>query len=447
MPESTTDALTTDVPEAGSDRTGIVRRVLRWAVLIGSLALITGSAVALFLWALDRVTAARFAIPALLWGLPIGGAAIALLYARRSDGVERGNNLIIDEIHAPGGGVPARLAPLVLLGTLVTHLFGGSAGREGTAVQMGGSIASAIERRLFSRGRFFGRLADKDRAVFLQAGVAAGFSAVFGTPIAGAIFALEVLRVGRLAHGALVPCLAAALLANQVTLAWGIRHTMYPTIVTAGTWLALPLLGKTILAAVAFGLASRLFATGTHHIAALLAKFIAAPWLRPVLGGVCVIAFTYIGGTRDYLGLGVTSPDPEAVTILSAFRDGGAERWSWLVKGIFTAVTLGSGFKGGEVTPLFFIGATLGNTMALLLNAPIELFAALGLVAVFAGATKTPLACTVLGLELFGLGAVPYLAAACVVAFVVSGPTGVYTAQRPRRYVHPADHGPAPTPH
>jgi len=411
----------------------MVQRAARLAALVITLSCCIGSAVAFFLWALNVVTAARFAVPTLLWFLPVGGAAIALLYGRSGGGVERGNNLIIDEIHAPGGGVPARLAPLVLLGTLVTHLFGGSAGREGTAIQMGGSIASAIDRHLFSCWRSVGTHVAADRAMLLQAGMAAGFSAVFGTPVAGAIFAIEVLRVGRLAHGALVPCLVAALIANQVTLAWGIHHTLYPTIVISGAWISLPLLAQVVVAAIAFGLTSRLFASTAHGVSAAFARLVTVPWLRPVLGGGVVIALTYATGTSDYLGLGVTSPDANAITIVSAFREGGAETWSWLLKGLFTVVTIGSGFKGGEVTPLFFIGATLGNVLASGLQAPVELFAALGFVAVFAGATNTPLACTVMGLELFGVGALPYMAVACVVAFLVSGPTGVYTAQRRRR--------------
>ncbi|MES3032894.1 MAG: chloride channel protein [Gemmatimonadota bacterium] len=410
----------------------MARSLIRWLLLTTLLALVTGSAVALFLAALDAVTALRFSVPALLWCLPLGGAAVAAAYARAGRGVERGNNLVIDAIHAADGRVSALLAPLVLVGTLVTHLFGGSAGREGTAVQMGGSFASAIDRHLLTRWRAFTPLSATDRGVFLQAGVAAGFSAVFGTPWAGAIFALEVLRVGRLAHGALVPCLMAAVMADQVTLAWGIRHTPYPAITSGSEWLALPLLLQVVGAAMCFGLASRLFATGTHALSLAFTRSIARPWLRPVLGGVMVIALTQLLGTRDYLGLGLSSPEPGAVTILSSFSDGGADRWSWLLKGVYTAVTIGSGFKGGEVTPLFFIGATLGNTLAVLMQAPVPLLAALGFVAVFAGATNTPIACTIMALELFGVRAAPYFAVACATSFLCSGRVGVYTAQRRR---------------
>lgn len=414
------------------------RYLFRWLLLAAVLALVTGSTVALFLWALDVVTALRFANPALLWFLPVAGVLVTIAYIRAGRGVERGNDLIIDAINAPGSAVPARLTPLVLIGTLVTHLCGGSAGREGTAVQMGGSLASAIDRFVVARLRGVWPLSAAERSVFLQAGIAAGFSAVFGTPIAGAIFALEVPRRGRLAHGALIPCLLASLMADQVTLAWGVQHTLYPTIGARGAWLSLPLLLQVATAAVCFGLASRLFAVGTHALSDALTRAIPSPWLRPVLGGAIVIALTQVLGTRDYLGLGVTSPDPDAVTILSSFHDEGADRWSWLLKSVFTAVTIGSGFKGGEVTPLFFIGAALGNTLAVVLQAPVELFAALGFVAVFAGATNAPIACTIMGLELFGIHAAPYFAVASALAFLGSGRSGIYSAQRGRGHVDPA---------
>ncbi len=403
--------------------------------MLVTLAIATGTTVALFLWLLDQATARRVATPSLLWLLPAAGALVAVIYERAGRGVERGNNLIIDEIHAPGGGVPGRLAPLVLIGTILTHLCGGSAGREGTAVQMGGSIAGALERQVMPHVRHLRPFSAGERGVFLQAGIAAGFSAVFGTPIAGAIFAIEVLRVGRLARGALLPCLVAALLADVVTRAWGIRHTVYPSVMVGDAWVSLPLLGQVAMAAIIFGLASRLFSLTSHAVTTALGRLVRPVWLRPAIGGLAVIGLVHALGTRDYLGLGVSSPDPGAVTILSAFTDGGAERWSWLLKLLFTVITIGSGFKGGEVTPLFFIGATLGNTLALWLGAPVELFAAVGFAAVFAGATNTPLACTIMGLELFGAGALPYLAVGCGLAFAVSGPTGVYTAQRRRSTV------------
>ena len=184
----------------------------RWAVILVPLAAVVGTLCAAFLWSLDVATKARFSHPWLLFLLPVGGFAIGLLYHRVGRSVEGGNNLIVDQIHEPGGGVPLRMAPLIFLGTVVTHLFGGSAGREGTAVQLGGSLASGI-----------GRLAKLDPAatrIVLMAGVAAGFGAVFGTPIAGAVFALEVLAIGRVEYGALIPCLLASVIGDWACQAW-----------------------------------------------------------------------------------------------------------------------------------------------------------------------------------------------------------------------------------
>ena len=417
-------------PPAGREYLSHARYTLRWLLLVLPVATITGSLVALFLWSLDWATRTRLAYPALLWFLPAAGAMTGVLYVRAGKGVERGHNLIVDEIHTPGDGVPTRMAPLVLAGTLITHLFGGSAGREGTAVQMGGSIASTMDRLFFARLRGDNALRRSERAVLLQAGIAAGFSAVFGTPIAGTVFALEVLSVGRLSYAGLIPCLMAAVIGNWTTTAWGIQHTLYPVIPGVFGQSMVMLLPKVACVGIVAGVVSMLFAESTHALARSFTRYVRVPWVRPIIGGSIMIGMTLVLGTRDYLGLGVSSESSTAVTIVSAFRDGGAAHWSWLLKGLFTAVTLASGFKGGEVTPLFFIGATLGNALAGPLDAPVELFAAIGFVAVFAGATNTPLACTLMGLELFGAGAAVYIAAACFLAYLFSGRSSVYSAQR-----------------
>lgn len=400
-----------------------------WLLRTIPVGLLVGSACAFFLWSLDRVTALRWAHPNLLLFLPLAGLAIGLLYHLWGRSVEGGNNLIMEEIHEPGGGVPLRMAPLVLIGTIVTHLFGGSAGREGTAIQMGGSIASSFAK-LF-------RLSDAEVRVLLMTGIAAGFSGVFGTPIAGTIFAMEVLVIGRLSYEALIPCLLASIISNWTCSAWGIHHTEYhmAELVNSGFapagaeayWL---LFGKVLLAGAAFGLASVLFAELTQGLHRIFARILPRPYLRPILGGLIVIAMTYLLGTRDFLGLGVSNPNPEGVSILSSFHEGGAHAWSWWWKTLFTSVTLGSGFKGGEVTPLFFIGSTLGNLLAALLQAPTALFAAIGFVAIFAGATNTPLACTVMAIELFGPTYATYYAAGCFIAYLFSGHSGIYLSQR-----------------
>jgi H+/Cl- antiporter ClcA len=403
-----------------------LRHLLISTALAVPVALLSGTASAGFLWSLEWVTRMRWSHGWLLFFLPVAGLLVGLLYHFLGGRAEAGNNLIMDEIHEPGGGVPARMAPLVLIGTLITHLCGGSAGREGTAVQMGGSLAGLYAR--------IGRISPENVRVLLMAGIAAGFASVFGTPLTGAIFALEVLVVGRMQYDAVIPVLVASVVGDLTCSAWGIHHAIYhidfAETTDAFRWWNGALLGKTVVVAVLFGLTSQLFSELTHAIKKQFARWISFAPLRPVIGGVLVIALVYLLGTRDYLGIGVTSPEPGAVTILSAFTPGGATPWSWGWKLLFTAVTLGSGFKGGEVTPLFFIGATLGHALALVLGAPVDLFAGLGFIAVFAGATNTPLACTVMGIELFGGHHAIYFAVACFIAYLFSGHTGIYSAQK-----------------
>lgn len=408
----------------------VIRHLLKWTALVIPVSLIVGSLVALFLWLLDQATQFRWQHEWLLFLLPLAGIAIHFLYKLWGKNSEAGNNLIMDEIHEPGGGVPARMAPLVLITTIITHLFGGSAGREGTAVQIGGSMANMLGRRF--------NLSKPDTRIILMTGIAAGFGAVFGTPITGAIFALEVLAIGRIKYDALIPCLIAAVFADIVCSAWGIHHTQYHILFNHSAASTIPfihfdflLLLKVIIAGIAFGLSGYLFATLTHTIKHRANHFIPTrKWLIPVIGAFIIIALTYLLGTRDYLGLGVTSKDPGGISIVNAFKANGVTNFSWFWKLLFTAITLGTGFKGGEVTPLFFIGAALGNTLALYMGAPIDLFAGIGFIAVFAAATNTPLACTLMGIELFGTDNVLYFAVACFTAYYFSGHSGIYTSQR-----------------
>jgi len=403
-----------------------VRHALLELVLAAAVALVVGSATAFFLVALDAVTRWHWGHPGLLWGLPIAGLLVGWLYHYVGKGSERGNNLLIDEIHAPGGGVPTRMAPLVLVGTLVTHLFGGSAGREGTAVQMGGSLASGLAKTL--------RVSGENRRVMLMCGVAAGFGAVFGTPMTGAIFAMEVLIIGRLQYDALLPVLLASVVGDAVCSGWGAHHTVYHLEVSreaaSHAVFDVGLLAKVAVAGVCFGGMGRVFAAATHGVQRVSARLLPyAPW-RPILGGLVVIGLVWAVGTRDYLGLGVEAPPGGGASIVSAFEEEGVGPWSWLWKTVFTAVTLGSGFKGGEVTPLFYIGATLGHVLGGLMQEPVALFAALGFIAVFAGAANTPLACTMMGIELFGAHYAVYFGVACFMAYHSSGYLGIYRAQR-----------------
>lgn len=415
------------------DRHDHAMSVVRWTLILLPMAALVGTLCAAFLWSLDAATQARFGHPWLLYFLPVGGAAIALLYHHTGRSVEAGNNLIVEQIHEPGGGVPLRMAPLVFLGTIATHLFGGSAGREGTAVQLGGSLASAVA------GLFC--LDVSGIRILLMAGVAAGFGAVFGTPLAGAVFALEVLALGRVEYAGIIPCLLAALVGDWTCHAWGIHHTPYHIAYAGpatGALLVEPLmLLKATVAGVAFGLAGLVFAEANHAFGGFFKRRIPYGPARAALGGVLVIALVWIIGTRAYLGLGVWSAIPGDPTI-AGFFTGPVDRWSWALKMLFTVVTLSAGFKGGEVTPLFFIGAALGNALGWLLGAPLDLFAALGFVAVFAGAANTPLACTIMGIELFGATHAVPIAVACFVAYICSGHNGIYLSQRIAVPKHPA---------
>lgn len=406
----------------------IAKNLLRWTALIMPVSIAVGLLVALFLWLLELATQARWANLWLIFFLPFAGIVITLVYRQFGKNSDAGNNLIMDEIHKPGGGVPARMTPLILLTTVMTHLFGGSAGREGTAVQMGGSISS-----LFAK---WYKLKSDDKRILLMCGMAGGFGAVFGTPITGAIFALEVLTIGRIKYDALIPCLIASVIANITCISGGIPHTHY-TMQFHGSGdqilsfipFDLLLILKVILAGVAFGFVGFFFAELMHFIKERSNFYVKPKWLIPVLGASLVIGISYLIGSFDYIGLGVTNPN-NGVSIVSAFSPGGANHFSWFLKLLLTAITLGMGFKGGEVTPLFFIGATLGNSIAMLTGAPVDLMAGLGFIAVFAGATNTPIACIMMGIELFGAENALYFAIACFTAYYFSGHSGIYGSQR-----------------
>jgi H+/Cl- antiporter ClcA len=381
---------------------------LRWLLLAALVGTLAGTASAGFLVALDWVTRWREAHAWALALLPVGGLLVGLAYHYFGNRVVKGNNLILDEIHTPSEVIPLRLVPLVLGGTLVTHLFGGSAGREGTAVQMGGALADQLSRWLPRR----------ERRLLLIAGMSAGFAAVFGTPLAGAVFGLEVFLLGSVRYEAILPSFVAAVVADTVTRAWGVGHTQYPELA------ALPLtaagLGATLLAGALFGLAARAFAGLTHAISRLFG-LLTYPPLRPVVGGVLVAGAMWALGTMRYAGLGVP-------VIVEAFQHRLAAQ-DFILKLGLTALTLGAGFKGGEVTPLFFMGAALGSALAGVLPLPVALLAGMGFVGVFAGAANTPLACLLMGLELFGSRAGVYLGLACVVAYLFSGHHGIYSSQ------------------
>ena len=392
----------------------LVGHLLRWIALGAVSGVLAGLASAGFLESLDWITNLRLAHPWLLFLLPAGGFAIGLAYHYGGGRSASGNSMIIDEIHDPKDWISRRMAPLIYVGTLVTQLFGGSVGREGTAIQMSGSLTDAFSR--------IAHLSESDRRMMLIAAIAAGFGSVFGVPLAGCVFALEVQAVGRMRYDALVPALSASVVGDMVVRAVGVHHTAYPQIATASVEPVLLL--KVALAGLLFGLCSVAFCELTHGIERLCAATLNWPPVRPVIGGVAVVAMTYLVGNRDYLGLSLP-------LITRSFEVGvGVATVAFALKLVFTSVTLGSGFQGGEVTPLFVMGATLGATLGHLLGVSPPLMAAVGFVAVFAGAANTPLACTVMGLELFGTGIVVPLAIGCVVSYVFSAQRGIYGTQR-----------------
>ncbi len=383
----------------------------KWILLCAIVGLLAGSASAIFLILLEWATNLREDNLWIIAFLPIGGLIIGLTYHYFGKSVVKGNNQILEEFHSPKRIIPLKMAPLVLLSTVVTHLFGGSAGREGTAIQMGGAIADQFTK-IF-------KLNPTDRKILLVTGVSAGFASIFGTPLAGAIFALEVFVVGRMRYDAIIPSFLAAIFANEAAQLWPIHHTHYLIPTVPDLWA--PELLWAVLAGIFFGIGGMLFSNATHFWGNFFKKSIKYPPLRPVIGGVVIAATIWIIGTTRWIGLGVP-------VIVESFEQQ-LPFSDFILKILFTSFTLGAGFKGGEVTPLFFTGATLGSALSLFIPLPVALLAGMGFVAVFAGATNTPIACTLMGIELFGADSGVFIGIACATAYLFSGHTGIYGEQ------------------
>jgi H+/Cl- antiporter ClcA len=384
-----------------------------FGIVIGLLA---GAASAGFLWALERVIHLRVAHPWLLFLLPLFGVASAWLYQRLGRDAEGGGALILDEVLEFKGRVSTRMAPLVLLGTLLTHLGGGSAGREGTAVQMGASLARTVGKLPWA---FLGLNHTRQR-LLLMAGVSAGFGSLFGTPMAGAIFGLEVVAIGKIHYEGLIICGVASFVGDWACRALGAQHTVYALVAPAFTW------GLGLRVAL-FALPVALVAGGFSELSHGLARWSRAhlhPLVRPLVGGAILIALAFVFPQDGFLNLGL----PWLQQIFGT--TGAVPSWAFLIKLLFTAITVGFGFKGGEVTPLFVIGALLGAAFAGLLHVPVPMLAAVGFIGVFAAASNTPIASTLMGVELFGATLMGPLCTVCFLAYVLVGHRGIYGSHR-----------------
>ncbi|MBC7465739.1 MAG: chloride channel protein [Bdellovibrio sp.] len=389
-----------------------LRNYLRWTVLSAFIGLIAGICAAVFLISLEWVTNTRDLNPILIWGLPFAGFTIGYMYHRYGRDISAGTNLILDEIHDPKKVIPVSMGPMILVSTLLTHLFGGSVGREGTAVQMSASFADQLSRVFKING--------EERKFLLAAGAGAGFGAAIGAPWAGFIFGMEMIHVGRFKPFAWFQSLIASFVGYYTAIFIGAHHTEYGLI--SAPAFDLKLLFFVAVAGVIFGGAARLFMFMTHLIEKVQQKFVTYPPLKPFFAGLLLVVLYYAEGSYRYVGLGIPVIQ-QALHNPALFTDP-------IFKTIFTSLTIGSGFKGGEFIPLVFIGTTLGSALSFLLPISFKILAAVGFAAVFAGASNTPIACTLMAIEIFGLPIAPYAFVACFMSYYCSGLKGIYKSQK-----------------
>lgn len=384
---------------------------LRWGVIACAAGLLIGGAGTLFYYSVKWAAAFRAVHPWLIWLLPAGGLLTVFLY--RKSGVEkpRGTNLVLLSIRS-GEELPFRMAPLIFVCTTVTQLFGGSAGREGAALQLGGSLGYQMGKCL--------RLDEKDEHIMVMCGMSAAFSALFGTPLTAAVFAMEVTSVGVMYYAALVPCVFASLLASRVALYFGAAPLTFPLSAVPQAGLA-DMARVTALAVLCAGV-SILFCVVNERAEKGYRRYIHNQYIRIAVGGALVAVFALIVGSQDYLGAegGVLRRTMTGVTRPEAFA----------LKTLFTGLTLGAGYKGGEIVPALFVGATFGNTFGALLGLSPSFGAAVGLTAVFCGVTNCPVTSFILALELFGMDGAAFYLIAAAVSYMLSGYFGLYSKQR-----------------
>ena len=387
---------------------------LAFDLVLGVVVGVIGGGVAYtFLRTLSWANTTRLNHGNLIYFLPLAGLVIGLMYHHFGERVASGSNLVFEEIHEPGAGVPRRMAPMVFAATAISHLFGASTGREGAGIQITASIADGLSRP-FSPS-------PETRKLLLITAISAAFGGLFGVPIGGMVFALEVQENGRIRYEAMLPALLAGLVGFQIVESLNIEHLVTGTLLPVD--LSFALSWKLVVLSAVSSILAIVFIALTHSVHRA-AQFIKWQPLRPVVGGCILLVLVLVSGTRDYLGLSTHLAE-------SAFAGAvgiavGAFAW----KLVFTSVSLGTGFIGGEMVPLFIIGALAGAQTGRILNASIPLFAAVGMMATFAAASNTPLACIVIGIELFGAGATLPLALTCVVAYALSGQRGIYHSQK-----------------
>jgi H+/Cl- antiporter ClcA len=393
-----------------SEPLGRARHVARWVALAVVVGVLSGLLSAAFLESLDWATNTRNSNNWLVFTLPVAGLIVGALYHYVGRGLERGTNLVIDQIHSHSEWIPFRLTPLIFGASVISHVAGGSTGREGAALQFAAGVTDPISKRL--------TLPPADRSLMLITAIAGGFGSVFGVPVTGAVFALEVQRVGRVRYDALVPAFVASFVGDAVVRGLGVHHTHYPLFPSV-TW-NWEMGGRVAAFGLVAGLVALLFVQLTRTVKKIAATYISWYPARPLVGGIILAVLVLVCGWRDYQGLSI----PLAVEAMN-----GSAAGQWGTKLLLTSLTIGSGFVGGEFIPLFVIGALAGASYAHITGANIALFAMVGAVAVLAGATNAPLACTLLGIELFGGNGIVLFAIACAAAYATSGHTGIYHAQ------------------
>lgn len=382
----------------------------KWLAISSIVGVVVGAVSSAFAFCMNFVTGYRMNHPFIIYFLPLAGCFIVFLYAIFKYKNDKGTNLVLSTIHAEAE-IPFKMAPLIFISTITTHLFGGSAGREGAALQLGGSIGNQLGRWL--------RLDENDTRVIVMCGMSAAFSAVFGTPMAAAIFSLEVVSVGIMYYAALMPCVFSSIIASMFSAKMGIDAENFK-IMKIPALHVVPCL-KIILLAMFCALLSVLFCMMLHGTGDLFRKYIKNPYIRIIFASCLILIITKLLGTTDYLGAGIPVIDETIHTHVKPL--------AFLWKMILTTLTLEAGFKGGEIVPSFFIGATFGCVFGTIAGISPSLCAATGMIAVFCGVTNCPITSMFISFELFGFEGVPYFLIAISVSYLMSGYYGLYADQ------------------